>query len=131
MTDSAMKKIPKTAGITRISRTLAAAALAIALTGCATDVANRYYASRTYPPKNPSQVEVLRREPGRPYEAIADFQSRWDTPDALREKAAKIGADAIIIVQPGGRYNTTQQWAGQDSLAGSSPRICGTAIIYK
>gem|GEM_PF-809742 len=132
MTDSAMKKTPETAQrFARIARTLAAATVAIALAGCATDVANRYYASRTYSPKNPSQVEVLRREPGRPYEVIADFQSRWDTPAAVREKAAKIGADAVIIVQPGGHYNTTQQWAGQDSHAGSSARICGTAIIYK
>ena len=131
MTDSVLRKSPKKARFARIARTLAAATVAFALTGCANDVANRYYASRTYPPKNPSQVEVLRWEPGRPYEVIADFQSRWDTPDAVREKAAKIGADAVIIVQPGGHYNTTQQWAGQNSPAGSSARICGTAIIYK
>jgi len=105
--------------------------IVLMLVGCATDVANRYYANRTYPPKNFSQVAVLRSEPSRPYEVIADFQSRWDTPAALREKAAKIGADAVIIAQPGGRYNTTQQWAGQDSLAGAGGRICGTAIIFK
>lgn len=105
--------------------------LAGMLGSCATDVANRYYASRTYPPKVVADVDVLSETPKRPYEVIADFQSRWDSVDALRAKAAGIGADAVIIVQPGGYYRTDQQWAGRDPYAGSAARICGTAIIYK
>lgn len=105
--------------------------LAGLLSSCATDVANRYYASRTYPPKVVAEVNVLREAPTRPYEVIADFQSRWDSVGALRAKAAGIGADAIIIAQPGGYYRTDQQWAGRDPYAGSAARICGTAIIYK
>jgi hypothetical protein len=101
------------------------------LAGCATDVANRYYSATHYPSKDPAKVQVLRREPSRPYKVIADFQSRWDHPESLRVKAAKIGADAVIIVQPGGCYRTDQQWAGHDLYAGSSARICGTAIVYK
>ena len=95
------------------------------------DVAKRYYSYRSYPPKNPSEVQILRREPSRSYEVIADFQSRWETPAAMREKAAKIGADAVIIAQPGGHFDPTHQWAGQDSYAGTGGRICGTAIIFK
>ncbi len=104
---------------------------ALLLASCATDVANRYYASRTYPPKDSAKVEILHRKPSRPFEVIADFQSRWDTPESVRSKAAKIGADAVIIIQPGGHYRTDQQWAGRDPYAGSSPRICGTAIVFK
>ncbi len=116
---------------TRIFLALFCIAATVLLTGCATDVANRYYASTTYRPKDPAKVQILRREPSRPYEVIADFQSRWDTPEAVRAKAAKIGADAVIITQPGGYYRTDQEWAGRDPYAGSSPRICGTAIVFK
>lgn len=110
---------------------LLTAVSAVFLVSCATDVANRYYADRTYAPKDPARVQVLHREPGRSYKAIADFQSRGDTEESLRVKAARIGADAVIIVRPGGYYQTGQSWAGQDSLAGTSTRILGTAIVYK
>lgn len=101
------------------------------LAACATDVANRYYSSAAHSPKSPEKVQILYREPGCPYEVIADFQSRWDTTEAVRAKAARIGADAVIITKPGGYYRTDQQWAGRDSFAGSSARICGTAIVFK
>jgi len=116
----------------RALRSLVAISLAsLLLGGCAIDVANRYYSTRTYPPKPPEQVQILRKTPARAYEVIADFQSKWDSPEGVRAKAAKIGADAVIISTPGGQYRTDQQWAGQDSYAGSSERICGTAIVFK
>ena len=120
-----MKKLP------RIFLALSCVATTLTLAGCATDVANRYYSSTAHPPKNPSSVQILRREPGRAYEVIADFQSRLVTAEAVRAKAAKIGADAVIITQPGGYYRTDQEWAGRDPYAGSTARICGTAIIYR
>lgn len=120
-----MKRLPRT------FLSLSCLAAVLPLAGCATDVANRYYSATNYPSKDPVKVQVLRQEPSRPYRVIADFQSRWDTPDSVRAKAAKIGADAVIIVQPGGYYRTDQQWVGHDSCAGSSSRICGTAIVYK
>jgi len=101
------------------------------LTGCATDVANRYYASGKYPSKSPNLVEILRKNPSRPFEVIADFQSKFESPESVRMKAAQIGADAVIISTPGGSYNTTDTWASNDSLASSGSRICGTAIVYK
>jgi len=110
---------------------LSALASAVFLSSCATDVANRYYSSRTYPPKAPEQVQILQKNPTRPFEVIADFQSNWDSPAGVRAKAAKIGADAVIISTPGGRYLTTDSWASQDSLAGTGGRICGTAIVFK
>jgi hypothetical protein len=102
----------------------------LTVAGCTTDVANRYYTSKTYPPKQPSAVQVLSAKPSRPFEVIADFQSRGDTPESIRKKAAKIGADAVIVVPLGGIYDRSEQWAGHDSKEGSYTRIAGTAIVY-
>ncbi len=105
--------------------------LAIALAGCATDVANRYYSDVHYPPRPVDQVAILTNAPASSYEVIADFQSRGDTAQTLRKKAALIGADAIIVTYLGGLYNSADQWAGHDSQSGTYSRIVGTAIKYK
>jgi hypothetical protein len=104
---------------------------ALCLCGCATDVANRYYAPVKYPPKDPSQVQILRAAPSRPYEVIADFQSRGESPKSVAKKAAKIGADAVIIATLGGYYEVGTQWASQDNQSHTYTRIVGTAIRYK
>jgi len=98
--------------------------------GCASDVANRVYTSRQYPEKRPDQVQVLSSKPERPFDVIADFQSRGDTPESLRIKAAKIGADAVIVAGFGGFYNRAEEWAGKDKMEGSYSRIAGTAIVF-
>ena len=107
------------------------ATIVLLLSSCATDVANRYYASTTYSPKLPEQVEVLRQAPSRPYEVIADFQSRGESVKAVRNKASKIGADAVIISTLGGYYELAEQWASGDAQSNTYSRICGTAIRYK
>lgn len=114
----------------RLGLALANAALLVTLTGCARDVANRYYGSIKYPAKQPSQVLLLSTRPSQNFEVIADFQSRNETPDDLREKAAEIGADAVIVSMLGGHYDRSHQWASQDT-AGTYSRIVGTAIIFK
>lgn len=101
------------------------------LPGCVTDVANRYYGEMKYPPKDPSHVEVLRVQPQRDFSVIADFQSRGETAEDLRSKAAQIGADAVIIAYLGGEYNRGDQWAGSDSMHDTYSHIVGTAIKYK
>lgn len=98
---------------------------------CAYDVANRYYGKRTYAPKQPDEVEILRDTPTRPYDVIADFQSRGETPEDMRRKAAKIGADAVIVSTLGGYRAFGEEWAGSDSYANSYSRIAGTAIKYR
>jgi hypothetical protein len=100
------------------------------MAGCAYDVANRYYTSKTYPPKDPGQVQILSVKPTRPFEVIADFQSRNESAESVRKKAAKIGADAVIIAVFGGAYSRSEQWAGDDRQEGSYSRITGTAIVY-
>ncbi len=101
------------------------------LSSCASDVANRYYGKTTYPPKQPNEVEILRECPTRPYDVIADFQSRGETPEDMRRKAAKIGADAVIVSMLGGYYAIGEEWAGSDSYGHTYSRITGTAIKYR
>ena len=98
--------------------------------GCASDVANRYYGSVKYPTKAPSQVLVLSNRPSQDFDVIADFQSRNESPEDLRIKAAEIGADAVIVTVLGGHYKSSDHWANQDT-AGAGNRIVGTAIIFK
>ena len=58
----------------------------------------------TYPAVPVSSVEVLYQEPKRPYEVLAFVQSNksWEMSGSadvadLRKKAAKVGADALIV----------------------------------
>ena len=55
------------------------AIVVITFAACASDVANRYYGSVKYPPRPVQEVEVLTKNPSRPYTVIADFQSRGET----------------------------------------------------
>lgn len=103
----------------------------VLLVGCATDVANRYYGSEKYPPKDPKHVELLWERPKREFNVIADFQSRGESPGALQKKAAKIGADAVIISLLGGHYSIGEEWAGHDKYTNTYRRITGTAIKFK
>jgi hypothetical protein len=105
--------------------------LVLVFVGCARDVANRYYGGVTYPPKEPRDVEILWRAPTRDYVVIADFQSRNETPDDMRDRAAKIGADAVIISILGGQYSRSEEWAASDRYSDTYSRITGTAVKYK
>lgn len=98
---------------------------------CASDVANRYYGKTTYAPKQPGEVQILWECPTRPYDVIADFQSRGETPEDMRRKAAQIGADAVIVSTLGGLYKIGEEWAGSDSYSRTYSRITGTAIKYR
>ena len=101
------------------------------LTACASDVANRYYGHERYKPKNPQDVEILWKKPNRDFVVIADFQSRGESPEAIRKKAAQIGADAVIISILGGLYSYDEEWADNDRYSDTYNRITGTAIKYK
>jgi len=105
--------------------------LLLAITGCASDIANRYYGKTTYPPNQPNEVEILWKCPTRPYDVIADFQSRGESPEDMRSKAAQIGADAVIVSTLGGYYKIGEEWVGSDSYSHTYTRITGTAIKYR
>jgi hypothetical protein len=101
------------------------------LASCATDIANRYYGTEQYAVKDPKEVEILWQRPVREFIVIADFQSRGESPEDMRKRAAKIGADAVIVAILGGLYDRNEEWAGSDRQSGTYTRITGTAIKYK
>tara|TARA_R110002094_G_scaffold200476_1_gene172157 strand:+ start:472 stop:747 length:276 start_codon:yes stop_codon:yes gene_type:complete len=84
-----------------------------------------------FPAKAVGEVEILYRRPTRGFVVMADFQSRGESAEDMRTKAAAIGADAVIVAHLGGIYDTGSQWAGKDSQANTYSRITGTAIMYK
>ena len=109
---------------------LALAASLLLLSSCASDVANRYYATEHYPPKKTKEVEVLFKNPTRSYEVIADFQARDAGVATMRRQAAKIGADAVIVSRLGGRFSG--EWADEKNWSNETySRVTGTAIKYK
>lgn len=99
--------------------------------GCATDVANRYYLEEHYPPRDPKTVELLWRRPDRAFVVMADFQSRGESPEDIRKKAAQIGADAVIVATIGGLYDRRTEWAGTDKEKNTYTHITGTAILFQ
>jgi hypothetical protein len=101
------------------------------ITSCASDVANRYYAAQHYPPKDPRQVEILYSAPSRPYEVIAEFQARGETPQGMRKRAAEIGADGVIVTPLGGYFPLNATWAGDPRESNTYSRLVGNAIKYK
>jgi hypothetical protein len=109
---------------------LALTVLVAALSGCATDVANRYYLAEKYPERSPSEVALLSRKPPQDFIVMADFQSRGESPEDMRTKAAKIGADAVIVSTLGG-FNSGEQWADEERKLKGYTRIVGTAIKFK
>ncbi len=113
-----------------VNRQIAIILLALVVGGCASDVANRYYSDVKYPARPYKEVEVFTNAPTRPYVVIADLQGRGESPRDLRKQAAKIGADAVIITYLGGAYNSSNQWAGQDSQSDTYTHIVGTALKF-
>ena len=104
--------------------------VAFALCGYAQDVANRYYSAQRYTPKPAADVALLFSAPSRPFTVIADLQSRNESPEGMRQRAAQIGADAIIVSPIGGSYSLNEEWAGSDSMSRSYSRLIGSAIKY-
>ena len=77
--------------------------------GCSTVSTNsvRYPGSRTFPPSDPANVEVLRAEPTRPHIRLGEVRPAPFSPGvdaktietALRQEAARLGADAVVVVE--------------------------------
>jgi hypothetical protein len=99
--------------------------------GCMSDEANRCYFEGKFPPKQVSEVQVLRQAPQKPYIVIADFQANNASIKHMQKRAAEVGADAVIVVPVGGHYSTDEVWAGKDRYSDSYSRLIGTAIKYK
>ncbi len=115
--------------------------VALALTGCTTTSAVMLESGVTYPPTQ--NVQIITQVPSRPFKQIAMLEARGpvNTPvtsllESMRQKAAAIGADAVIPTQDASTqlqldliYNP---WLGgyQTFGGGTIPIIRGVAIKF-
>jgi hypothetical protein len=87
-------------------------------TGCQTVDTRHTQAvgSPKYPPSDPSQVQILRTEPTRPHVRLGEVRAEPSSEsvdvskieEALRQEAAKLGADAAVVVYD--RTEVTGAW---------------------
>ncbi len=107
------------------------------LCGCATFYANRY-PNDHYAPTLARNIPIYNNFPSEPYQVIGEIGgdgaplSSWGgIGNRLREYAAQIGGDAIVIQQQGSRYvgtyNTPSYSNTTSTVYGSST---GTAQVY-
>ena len=94
----------------------------------------------TYPPTDPATVEILREPPLRPHERLGEIYAEpsgeppvSEIEDKMRKAAAKIGANAVVIVadrtERMGSIITGPWWRGEiDPVYGRV--IVGVAIRY-
>jgi hypothetical protein len=78
--------------------------MAAVLVSCSPVRIHMYPGAPHFRPTSPQSVDLLRREPPRPHIAFAELVykpsprvSRHEVDWVLRERAARIGADAVII----------------------------------
>lgn len=124
---------------------LVLAFLVAMLVACATvdAMSTPYIGAPHPPPTDPTRVEILRAPPTQAHdglgEVVVDASTEPAPPivqieDRLKTEAAKLGADAIVIVldqiQPTGVYVTNGYWGRSvDPVIGR--RVVGVAIKYR
>jgi len=132
-------------GLGRLGQVVAGLAVACLLVSCASidSHSTQYVGAPHPPPADPAWVEILRATPTRPHDRIGEVKVNASTSPAppvtdvekrLRKEAAKIGADAVVVVydriQPVGAYVSGSWWGG--SVSPISGRVLiGVAIKYK
>ncbi|HEX5219024.1 MAG TPA: hypothetical protein VFZ59_05605 [Verrucomicrobiae bacterium] len=121
-----------------------AAALLLATTGCQTVsvTSTQEIGGPTFPPTDPATVEILRTEPTRPHVRLGEVRaepsdeevSASKIEDALRKAAAKLGANAAVVVydrtQVTGAY-VTGPWYGRSIEQIQSRVVIAVAIRYQ
>jgi hypothetical protein len=114
--------------------------LAAVLVSCSPVRVRMFPGTGHFPPTSPQSVDLLRREPPRPHIAFAELVykpsprvSRHEVDWVLRERAARIGADALII-ETDNIYRESV-WLSPYRRARHVPRIerviVGIAIRYR
>ena len=103
----------------------------------------QYAGAPHFPPTNPAAVEILRVELIRPHEHLGEVEVDASAQPAppieeveakLRAEAAKLGADAIVVVfdrlQPVGAF-VSGPWFGWDVDVIKGRKVGGVAIKYR
>jgi len=127
----------------RYFSTLVAVATLLFATGCNTVSisSNQYIGGPQFAPSNPADIQILREMPTRPHVRLGEVRAEPSSESvgvpkieqALREAAAKMGADAVVIV-----YDRTQvtgamvtgPWYGRTIQETTGLVIIGVAIKY-
>ncbi len=122
--------------------TLMALFFLLALTQCSyvSVDSRRYLAVPSYPPTDPATVQILHAPPKQPHERLGEISlepqgnpATAEMEAKLREAAAKMGADAAVIVADTtrlmGAYETGPWWGRQIS-AQYGRVIVAVAIKY-
>jgi hypothetical protein len=127
----------------RIPCAFAALTALLLVTGCNTVSINshQYLGVQQYPPSDPAQIQIVRKEPTRPHLQLGEVRaepsgekvSAQKIETALREAAAKMGADAVVIVLD--RTEVTGAvvngpWYGRSIQQVTGRVIVGVAIKY-
>jgi len=115
----------------------------VAVTGCRTVSVSsfQYVGGPTYAPSAPAQIQILRAPPTRPNirlgevraEPSSDSVSVQQIEAKLREAAAKMGADAVVIVSDRNQVTgvfVTGPWYGRTVQQTTSRVVIGVAIKY-
>ena len=116
----------------------------VALTGCNTVSTSikQDIGGPTYPPSDPAQVQILRTAPTRPHVRLGEVTVQPSSDSvpvteieaALQKAAAKMGADAAVVVydktQTTGAY-VTGPWWGRQVQTIQGRVIIAVAIKYQ
>jgi hypothetical protein len=126
-----------------MKKILLAALLAAGCLSCSSvsSSSERLIGAPAFPPTRPESVVILRREPRKPHERLGHvFIEPSGTPDvseieqAIRVEAAKLGADAaVIVLDRTRRIGTVYQgpWWDRRSYPITGRKIVAVAIRYK
>ena len=129
--------------IWRYLSSFAAVAALLLVTGCNTVSisSNQYIGGPQFAPSNPANIQILREPPLRPHVRLGEVRAEPSSESvgvpkieqALRDAAAKMGADAIVIVcdqtQVTGAM-VTGPWYGRTIQQTTGRVIIGVAIKY-
>jgi hypothetical protein len=113
------------------------------VTGCNTvsTSSTQYVGGPTYAPSDPAQIQILREPPKRPNvrlgevtaEPASDSVSVQKIETSLRNAAAKMGADAIVIVSDRTQVTgavISGPWYGRTIQQTTARVVVGVAIKY-
>ncbi len=130
-------------GLPKLFVILAFATGMLLLTGCQTvsTSTKQYLGGPIYAPSDPATIQILREQPTRPHVRLGEVQAQpssdsvgaMEIEAAIRKAAAKLGADAVVIVydrtQITGAY-VTGPWWGRSVNTVTGRVIIGVAIKY-
>lgn len=119
-------------------------AIILLSTGCQTvdTTHTQDIGSPTYPPSDPAHVQILRTEPTRPHARLGEVRAEPSDEsvdaakieEALRREAAKLGADAAVVVhdrtQPTGAW-VTGPWNDRSVQEIEGRVVVAIAIKYE